>query len=150
MVLTSIKGTPLYMAPELVKEQPYNHTVDLWSLGVILFELYVGQPPFYTNSILKLVQRIVNDRVQYPEVIGPEFRSFLEGLLCKDPSRRLGWPDLLSHSFVAETPDEADARRARELRAASAAQGQLSAAWRLDARHVSLRVVACGAAGNTL
>ena len=134
MVLTSIKGTPLYMAPELVKEQPYNHTVDLWSLGVILFELYVGQPPFYTNSILKLVQRIVNDRVQYPEVIGPEFRSFLEGLLCKDPSRRLGWPDLLSHSFVAETPDEADARRARELRAASAAQGQLSAAWRLQPR----------------
>ncbi|XP_021900910.1 serine/threonine-protein kinase TIO-like, partial [Carica papaya] len=36
VVLRSIKGTPLYMAPELVREQPYNHTVDLWSLGVIL------------------------------------------------------------------------------------------------------------------
>ena len=43
IVLTSIKGTPLYMAPELVKEQPYDHTVDLWSLGVILFELLTGQ-----------------------------------------------------------------------------------------------------------
>lgn len=53
MVLTSIKGTPLYMAPELVQEQPYNHTVDLWSLGVILYELFVGQPPFYTNSIYR-------------------------------------------------------------------------------------------------
>jgi len=43
MVLTSIKGTPLYMAPELVQEQPYNHTVDLWSLGVILCVLRVSQ-----------------------------------------------------------------------------------------------------------
>lgn len=41
-VLTSIKGTPLYMAPELVQEKPYNHTVDLWSLGVILYEMFVG------------------------------------------------------------------------------------------------------------
>jgi fused-like protein len=57
MVLTSIKGTPLYMAPELVQEQPYNHTVDLWSLGVILYELFVGQPPFYTNSIYSLIQK---------------------------------------------------------------------------------------------
>jgi serine/threonine protein kinase len=38
IVLTSIKGTPLYMAPELVQELPYNHTVDLWSLGVIIYD----------------------------------------------------------------------------------------------------------------
>ena len=55
LVLTSIKGTPLYMSPELVEERPYDHTADLWSLGCILYELYVGQPPFYTNSIFQLV-----------------------------------------------------------------------------------------------
>lgn len=43
-VLSSIKGTPVYMAPEVVMEQSYNHSVDLWSLGVILFELYTGKP----------------------------------------------------------------------------------------------------------
>jgi len=55
LVLTSIKGTPLYMSPELVEEKPYNHTSDLWSLGCILYELYFGSPPFYTNSIFQLV-----------------------------------------------------------------------------------------------
>ena len=106
MVLKSIKGTPLYMAPELVQEMPYNHTVDLWSLGVILYELYVGQPPFYTNSIYSLVQLIVKDPVMYPEEIGQDFHSFLRGLLKKDPSKRLKWPELAQHPFVAGEMDE--------------------------------------------
>uniref|UniRef100_A0A3Q3K9E4 non-specific serine/threonine protein kinase n=1 Tax=Monopterus albus TaxID=43700 RepID=A0A3Q3K9E4_MONAL len=55
LVLTSIKGTPLYMSPELVEEKPYDHTADLWSLGCILYELHTGAPPFYTNSIFHLV-----------------------------------------------------------------------------------------------
>lgn len=58
VVLTSIKGTPLYMSPELVQEQPYNHTSDLWALGCILFELSSGLPPFYTTSIVQLVKMI--------------------------------------------------------------------------------------------
>ncbi|PPS00925.1 hypothetical protein GOBAR_AA19746 [Gossypium barbadense] len=55
------RGTPLYMAPELVREQPYSHTVDLWSLGVILYESFVGQPPFHTNSVPALIQHIVKE-----------------------------------------------------------------------------------------
>ena len=59
IVLTSIKGTPLYMSPELVQEKPYNHAADLWSLGCILYELWTGEPPFYCTSIVQLVQVIV-------------------------------------------------------------------------------------------
>ena len=95
IVLTSIKGTPLYMAPELVQELPYNHTVDLWSLGVIIYELFVGTPPFYTNSIYTLIQLIVKDTVKFPDNMSPEFKSFLQGLLNKTPSERLSWPELL-------------------------------------------------------
>jgi fused-like protein len=54
-VLTSLKGTPLYMAPEVVQEQPYTHTADLWSLGVILYELSTGSPPFSAANLLTLV-----------------------------------------------------------------------------------------------
>ncbi|OQR88028.1 protein kinase [Achlya hypogyna] len=113
-VLTSIKGTPLYMAPELVKEQPYNHTVDLWSLGVILYELAVGQPPFYTDKIVTLIQLIVKENVAYPPTMSPEFKDFLSGLLQKDPAKRLSWPDILQHPFACETSLQMQARQALE------------------------------------
>lgn len=106
IVLTSIKGTPLYMAPELVREQPYDHTVDLWSLGVILFELLAGQPPFYTNSIYSLINLIVKDPVVFPDHVSLDFKNFLSGLLQKDPRRRLTWPALLDYPLVADTPQD--------------------------------------------
>ncbi|NXR93958.1 STK36 kinase, partial [Hypocryptadius cinnamomeus] len=101
MVLTSIKGTPLYMSPELVEERPYDHTADLWSVGCILYELFVGTPPFYTNSIFQLVSLIIKDPVKWPMTMSPVFKSFLQGLLMKDPHERLSWPELLSHPFIA-------------------------------------------------
>ncbi|XP_066046246.1 serine/threonine-protein kinase 36 [Chamaea fasciata] len=100
MVLTSIKGTPLYMSPELVEERPYDHTADLWSVGCILYELFVGTPPFYTNSIFQLVSLIIKDPVKWPMTMSPVFKSFLQGLLMKDPHQRLSWPELLSHPFI--------------------------------------------------
>ena len=106
IVLTSIKGTPLYMSPELVQEKPYDHTADLWSLGVILYELYVGKPPFYTNSIYTLINIIIKDPVKYPSSMSPEFRSFLRGLLNKTPTRRMKWAKILAHPFVRLSESE--------------------------------------------
>ena len=94
------------MSPELVKEQPYDHTSDLWSLGVILFELYTGQPPFYTNSIYSLINHIVKDPVKFPPDMPKEMRSFLSGLLQKNPAKRLTWPHLLEHPFVRENEED--------------------------------------------
>ena len=81
------------MAPELVREQPYDHTADLWSLGCILYEIAVGKPPFYTNNIFQLVKYIVKNPVSWPEGgIDHDFRDFVEGLLVKNPRERLAWP----------------------------------------------------------
>jgi len=101
-MLTSIKGTPLYMAPELVLERPYNCTTDLWSLGCILYELFTGQPPFYTTSIYTLIHLIVETPVKWPTTMSNQLRSFLDGLLQKSPQQRITWPALLNHSFIKD------------------------------------------------
>ncbi|KAL5255060.1 hypothetical protein ACHWQZ_G014481 [Mnemiopsis leidyi] len=101
-MVTSIKGTPLYMSPELVQEQPYDHNADLWALGCILFELYAGEPPFYTTNLFQLVNLITKNPVKWPAGMSPNFQNFLHGLLDKDPSTRLTWPDLLDHPFVSD------------------------------------------------
>ncbi|EDX16682.1 GD24858 [Drosophila simulans] len=112
-VLTSIKGTPLYMAPELLAEQPYDHHADMWSLGCIAYESMAGQPPFCASSILHLVKMIKHEDVKWPSTLTSECRSFLQGLLEKDPGLRISWTQLLCHPFVegrifiAETQAEA-------------------------------------------
>ena len=100
LFLNSIKGTPLYMAPELVQEQRYDEKIDTWSLGIILYELYYGQPPFYTNSIYKLIQMIVNDDIQWPGPISKEFQNFLLRMLQKNPEQRASCEDLLLDPFI--------------------------------------------------
>ena len=100
ILLTSIKGTPLYMAPELVQEQPYNHSVDLWSFGIILYELFAGQPPFFTNQLGVLIKLIIKRNIQYPSNMSKEFKSFLKGLLIKEPEKRMKWSDILDHPFL--------------------------------------------------
>ncbi|XP_036360103.1 serine/threonine-protein kinase 36-like isoform X1 [Octopus sinensis] len=101
LVLTSVKGTPLYMAPEIVEEQPYDHNADLWALGCILYELYTGMPPFYTNNIFQLASLIVKDPVPWPKNMSPIFKDFLQGLLSKNCQNRLSWPELLAHPFIS-------------------------------------------------
>jgi len=81
---------------------------------VIIYELFVGTPPFYTNSIYTLIHLIVKDPVKFPENMTPEFKSFLQGLLNKTPSERLSWPELLQHPFVRETDQEKKDRKTRQ------------------------------------
>ena len=113
-MITSIKGTPLYMAPELLKEYPYNKKADLWSLGVILYELYVGQPPFYTNNFQTLLHKIAKEEIRYPDSMSSEFKDFLKGLLVKNPKDRWDWPKILAHPFLKETESEKKSHRERE------------------------------------
>jgi len=83
-------GTPEYLAPEILNGQGYNKTIDWWTLGVLLYEMLAGLPPFYDEVTDKMYEKILND----PLLFGPEFcaeaRSILTGLLNRDPNRRIG------------------------------------------------------------
>ena len=105
-LLTSIKGTPLYMAPELVQEKPYDHRIDLWSLGIVLFELITGIPPFVAKSIFSLIHCVIQDPIPNIKAkpstggISKDLNDLIKGLLQKEPKFRFTWPTLLQHTFI--------------------------------------------------
>jgi serine/threonine-protein kinase ULK/ATG1 len=63
--MTLVLGSPLYMAPELVNRQPYTEKVDVWSLGVITYQLLSGKTPFEANSIKKIDWNINNKKINF-------------------------------------------------------------------------------------
>ncbi|KAG9297771.1 hypothetical protein G9A89_011286 [Geosiphon pyriformis] len=83
-------GTPEYLAPELLLGQGYTKTVDWWTLGVLLFEMLTGLPPFYDENTNEMYRKILQDELRFPDEVGTEARSLLTGLLTRDPNQRLG------------------------------------------------------------
>lgn len=97
-------GTPEYIAPELLESQGYTKTVDWWTLGVLLYEMMTGLPPFYDENVNTMYQRILTDPLQFPSGMPPEAMSVMIGLLQRDPSKRLGangGEEIKRHSFFS-------------------------------------------------
>ena len=83
-------GTPDYIAPEILEEQEYDASVDWWALGVLMYEMMAGQPPFEAENEDDLFETILNDEVLYPVWLSKEAVAILKGFLTKKPWRRLG------------------------------------------------------------
>ncbi|UYV67165.1 PRKCD [Cordylochernes scorpioides] len=89
----NLAGTPDYMAPEVVQGQPYNHAVDWWSFGVLLYEMLVGQSPFRGTDEDELFWCICNEQPYYPFYLSKDAKHILKLFMHKDPETRLGMPD---------------------------------------------------------
>ncbi|KAK6337710.1 hypothetical protein TWF696_001193 [Orbilia brochopaga] len=85
-------GTPEYIAPELLLSQGYTKTVDWWTLGVLLYEMLTGLPPFYDENTNEMYRKILQDPLVFPgpEIVPQDARDLLEKLLNRDPTKRLG------------------------------------------------------------
>ncbi|PBK74779.1 Pkinase-domain-containing protein [Armillaria solidipes] len=83
-------GTPEYLAPEILNGHGYNKTIDWWTLGVLLYEMMSGLPPFYDEVTDKMYEKILRDPLVFGPEIGGEAESILTGLLNRDPTQRLG------------------------------------------------------------
>jgi len=83
-------GTPDYIAPEILKELDYGASVDWWALGVLMYEMMAGQPPFEADNEDDLFESILHDDVLYPVWLSKEAVSVLKGFMQKNASKRLG------------------------------------------------------------
>jgi len=102
-------GTPEYLAPELLLGQGYTKSVDWWTLGVLLYEMLTGLPPFYDENTNEMYRKILQDPLHFPgpEIVPNDAKSLLIRLLDRDPARRLGAngaAEIKSHRFF-ETVD---------------------------------------------
>lgn len=75
-------GTPEYLAPELLLGQGYTKTVDWWTLGVLLYEMMTGLPPFYDENTNEMYRKILQDELRFPDDMSAEARSLLRGVSC--------------------------------------------------------------------
>lgn len=87
---STICGTDLYMAPEMVLGQTYGKAVDLWSLGALAFEMMTGDPPFYHKNTKMLYKKISTSALKLPSFLSKQASNLLKGLMTKDCTKRLG------------------------------------------------------------
>jgi p70 ribosomal S6 kinase len=100
----SFIGTMEYMAPEIIAGNGHGKAVDWWSIGILLYEMLCGTPPFNAKSRNQLQKQILSQKLKLPGYLSTSAQSLLKGLLIRDPKKRLGGgPDgskaVLEHPF---------------------------------------------------
>jgi len=104
ILIQTICGSPLYMAPEIMKSQKYDYKSDLWSVGIIFYEMLVGNTPFKSKNIYELIRRIENDEVKVPSKfkLSINCQNLLYSLLKKDPEERISWEEFFDHKLLRD------------------------------------------------
>ena len=94
-------GTMEYMAPEIVGSENYDYSVDIWSLGILLYELLFGHSPFKANTTNNIIQNIKSHELNYDNKnLSNSCKDLIQKLLEMNPQKRLKLKDILEHSFI--------------------------------------------------
>ena len=102
-LVDTLCGSPLYMAPEIMKNKNYTIKSDLWSVGIILYEMLTGFPPYKVKTIYNLIKSIEQNKINLPKniSISDECNDLLFKLLIKDPEDRIDWEDFFNHPWLS-------------------------------------------------
>ncbi|KAM9115081.1 cAMP-dependent protein kinase catalytic subunit alpha-like [Pangshura tecta] len=101
-------GTPEYLAPEIILSKGYNKAVDWWALGVLIFEMAAGYPPFFADQPIEIYEKIVSGKVRFPSHFSSDLKDLLRNLLQVDLTKRFGnlkngVNDIKKHKWFATT-----------------------------------------------
>ena len=95
-------GTPVYLAPEMIKEIGHNEHLDIWCIGVLLFELLTGTVPFKGRDIDSLNNNILSLKIVWPRDINNTAKNLISKILKTEPGERISLEDMLKHPFFKE------------------------------------------------
>lgn len=96
---TTMLGSPLNMAPEILGGKDYNSKADIWSIGTCFYEMLFGVPPYTAKNIVELLKRIKERPLRFPKnvQISEEVEDVLRRMLVYRPDERIGWDELFEH-----------------------------------------------------
>lgn len=83
-------GTPEYLAPEIIHSKGHGKAVDWWALGILIYEMLVGYPPFFDESPFKIYEKILAGRIEFPRFMDPAAKDLIKKLLTPDKMKRIG------------------------------------------------------------
>ncbi|XP_076312013.1 cAMP-dependent protein kinase catalytic subunit 3-like isoform X2 [Tachypleus tridentatus] len=84
-------GTPEYLAPEIIQSKGHNKAVDWWALGILVYEMLAGYPPFFDENPFAIYEKILAGKIEWPRHIDPVAKDLIKKFLVQDRTKRLGY-----------------------------------------------------------
>lgn len=102
MLLNTLCGSPMYMAPEIINKQDYSIKSDLWSVGIIIYQMIYGKVPFDVGNFVQLIQKVNNEKINYKVdqiEISKNGLNLIQNLLQINVDNRLSWDGFFYHPW---------------------------------------------------
>ena len=99
---TTVCGTPVYLAPEIINNMGHDEHVDIWCIGVLLFELMVGRPPFSGETEQSVRYNILKMRINWPKNMDSDAADLISKILKYNPEERISLEQMLLHPFFTK------------------------------------------------
>ena len=103
-------GTQIYHSPEMLLKKGYDTRVDIWAIGILIFELMVGRPPFKADAQHSMEDNIVNLRINWPNTMNLLAKNLISKILKKEPEQRPSLKEILEHQFILNYVDNPTSR----------------------------------------
>lgn len=98
-IINTLCGSPMYMAPEIITKNGYNYKSDLWSVGIILYEMLHGYTPFNVQNFIELIKEIKKKNIIIKVDVSEECKELIYSLCKTNPNERIGWNEFFDHRW---------------------------------------------------